>query len=154
MIDKLKNRIIELVGSWNDLYEEYYSHDNAEMWKYDYPLTKYGKEKWPLCEIGDNSTESYEKALKMLIDKLEDLDQKGMLILDRTRPIWETLDDVSKRFFENLYVQHREIAMWSYPLLYSGKHTPTDVINMTCKKLVERDLTVKMARENMFHLPF
>jgi len=154
MIEALKKRIIELVGIWVDPFEEYYTHENADMWKWNYPLTKYNKETWPLCHVGDDPDQSYVDCLKSIVNILEEKDREGTLIIDRTRPIWKNMDNTNKRFFENLYVQHREIAAWSYRNLYCGKYTANEVLNMTSKKLSEKGLSVNMKRENMFELPF
>jgi len=153
-IDKLRTNIIELVGSWNDPYEEYYSRSNAEMWKWEYPISKYGKEKLVICEVGDDPSESYKNALISILDMLEDKNKKGELVLDRTRSIFFTLDDRLKRFFENLYVQHKDLALWSYKLLYNGKYTVNEVFNMTCKELIKTNKKVLMKRSNMFSIPF
>jgi hypothetical protein len=154
MIDQLRRRIIELMGVMSEPYEEYYTHENAEMWKWNYPLTKYANEKLVICHVGEDQNQSYIDCLKKIIDLLEEKDRKGELIIDRTRPIWRTLDDTSKRFFENLYVQHKEIALWSYRKLYEGDLSPNEVFNKTNEMLIEKGLSVKMERESFLYLPF
>lgn len=153
-IKKLRDRIFELSGTYCEPFEEYYSHTNCDMWKWNYPLTKYANEKLVLNKVGDDVNASYVEALNTIIQILEDKDKEGTLIIDRTRPIWNTLDDTSKRFFENLYVQHIELALWSFKLLYGKEHTPSEVYDLVNVELSKNNLSVSMERENIFLIPF
>jgi len=154
MKHKLIEKIIELVGSYNAPYEEYYTHENGDMWKWNYPLTKYAEHKIPLCMVGEDSDKSYEIALKMIIEELERMDKKGTLVIDMVRPIRSTMQSTIKTFFDNLYVTDISIALDAYRHLSSGKYTIDEVLNMTCSKLIEDNIKVSMSRQNTFDLPF
>ena len=155
MKHKLVLQITELTGkSFVEPIVEYYTHENAEMWKWSYPLTKYGAETWPLCKVGDDSEESYILALKTIIDFLETKLNDGNLSLDKVRKIRNVMSPTIQTFFDNLYVADKSIALWSYDHLSSGKYTVDEVLNMTCSKLIKENITVSMSKQNMFALPF
>jgi hypothetical protein len=154
MNHKLILEITELVGSFPALYVEYYSHTKADMWKWNYPLTQYRDEKWPLCKVGEDSEESYTLALKKIIDLLETKKSDGKLSLDKVKDIRDVMSPTVQMFFDNLYVIDKSIALWSYDHLSSGKYTVDKVLNMTCSKLIKENITVSMSKQNMFALPF
>ena len=144
---KLIDRIIELCGSFEEPRVEYYPHANADMWKWCYPLTQYVEHKIMLCDVNDEEA-SYIKALKMIMEYLETKEKDGTLIIDKVRIIRYKMDPTTKCFFDNLYITDITIALWAYKHLTCGKYTITEVFNMTCSKLIERNITVDMKKQN------
>lgn len=143
MIDRLKESIIDLTGSMVEPYKEYYSHSGEDMWKWDYPFSKYGKDTYVLVEVGEDEGASYEQALIAILEHLENA--SNVLIVDRFRSVYRTLGETDKIFFNNLHYYAESLALSVYLKILNGA-TISEAYNYTVLELIKTNKKMPMTK--------
>ena len=147
---EIREKIIDLVGKFEEPYSEYYSHTGEDMWKWNYPLSKYNKDVVVLC----SGTKSFDFALTKILEFLEDIEQSRKIYVDRFRPYRAKLSEVERNFYDNLYIQNKSLAMRAFILFYRNNMSSTDVFNYINNILIKDNLKISLKRPNIFQHPF
>jgi hypothetical protein len=72
-----KERRGKMMGSdFNPIYKEYYSHENSECYKIDFPWSKYKKSTMVLCKVSEGYEHARNLAIAVIARGIVDVTEK------------------------------------------------------------------------------